>query len=179
MTCINCRKAELAEAKADMPAEVKGEQVLVPETQALVCPECDYKTVRGQYMQEFMRKAADVYRHKHDLLTSTQIRERRENLGHSQEQFSNYLGVGIASIKRWELGQVQDRAMDKLIRMCTDTADAEHNLRQVQRLLAPTSGFYLGTSSSHPWGRGSQESTNRWQLVRTPEKQGKRQVSAC
>ena len=49
-----------------------------------------------------------------------EIRARRMQLGMSQTQFGEYLGTGPASVKRWELGQVQDKAMDELIRLKTD-----------------------------------------------------------
>ncbi|PIR15264.1 MAG: hypothetical protein COV48_15340, partial [Elusimicrobia bacterium CG11_big_fil_rev_8_21_14_0_20_64_6] len=45
----------------------------------------------------------------------------------SQEEFSHYLGVGIASVKRWELGKVQDPAYDELIRLKTNYAYAQKN----------------------------------------------------
>ena len=88
-------------------------------------------------MAEYMRLAADVYRRKHSLLTSEDIRERRERVNMAQEEFARYLGVGSASVKRWEVGQVQDRAMDNLIRVYTDIAEALHNCKKVSQLVAP------------------------------------------
>jgi hypothetical protein len=50
----------------------------------------------------------------------------------SQQRFSEYLGAGVASVKRWELGQIQDRAMDELIRLKTDVEAARENLRSLE-----------------------------------------------
>jgi putative zinc finger/helix-turn-helix YgiT family protein len=158
MTCIKCRKAELIEQPADLTAEVKGETVLVPQFPALVCSECGYKTIRGHEMQEYMRAACDVYRRKHSLLTSTEIRDRRERLNQSQEEFARHLDVGIASIKRWELGQVQDRAMDRLIRISTDPVDAFHNFKKVEQLVSPTQ-FWI-PQGTKTWYEGSEQ---QWQ----------------
>jgi DNA-binding transcriptional regulator YiaG len=49
----------------------------------------------------------------------------------SQRQFASYLGVGVASIKRWELGQIQDEAMNNLMVLKTDLAAARHNLLEI------------------------------------------------
>jgi putative zinc finger/helix-turn-helix YgiT family protein len=161
MNCIKCRKTELVEQRADVPADVKGESVLVKEFPVLVCGECGYKTIRGHQMQEFMRIAADVYRQKHVLLTSVEIRERRERLGHSQEEFANYLEVGIASIKRWELGYVQDRAMDRLIRLSTDLAEAYGNYKRIERMVSPTH-FWVPTGT-RTWC--DDVSINQWEKI--------------
>jgi putative zinc finger/helix-turn-helix YgiT family protein len=53
------------------------------------------------------------------LLTPEEIREGREKLGLTQKQFANLLGVGEATVSRWETGvQIQQRAMDRFLRVC-------------------------------------------------------------
>lgn len=98
---------------------------------ALVCPNCEFKTIPAAKMGEFALRVADAYREKHGLLTSSQIRDRRLDLGMSQQQFAKYLGVGSSSIKRWELGCIQDKAMSDLILLKTDPRIAEANLAEV------------------------------------------------
>jgi transcriptional regulator with XRE-family HTH domain len=61
-----------------------------------------------------MRKIADAYRRDHDLYTSEEIKAIRGKI--TQQQFADALGVGVASVKRWELGLVQDKGNDRLIR---------------------------------------------------------------
>ena len=104
----------MVRAKLLFNAEVKGEAVPVL-FDGWRCP-CGYETVDGADMPSFMREAADVYRRNHDLLTSLELREARQARGMNQNEFADFLGVGSASVKRWEMGQVQDRAMDNLIR---------------------------------------------------------------
>jgi transcriptional regulator with XRE-family HTH domain len=82
-------------------------------------------------MGEFALRLSDAYREAHNLLTSSQIKDRRVDLGMSQQQFAQYLGVGVASIKRWELGQIQDEAMNSLIILKTDLAVAEQNVAEI------------------------------------------------
>jgi DNA-binding XRE family transcriptional regulator len=66
-------------------------------------------------MPEYGRLLADEYRAAHGLLTSVEIRSRRKQLGMSQEEFANHVGVGVASVKRWEMGKIQDERSNKLI----------------------------------------------------------------
>ncbi len=65
-------------------------------------------------MPEYMRKVADAYRRDRKLCTSDEIRSIRGKL--TQQRFADALHVGVASVKRWELGLVQDRGNDRLIR---------------------------------------------------------------
>jgi putative zinc finger/helix-turn-helix YgiT family protein len=135
MTCIKCRKADLRNSKGDFPTEIKGEPVLVSRMPCLECPNCGYRTIPGDKVAEFMRLASDVYRKKNLLLTSEEIRDSRSSLRMNQGAFANYLGgVGVASVKRWEMGKVQDRAMDKLIRLMTDLDEASDNVSKIAAL---------------------------------------------
>ena len=116
MNCPNCHKANLVRRRTRIPGRVKGESVEVVMT-GLVCPRCGYVTVDGKDMAEYMGRVADAYRSRHGLLTGEQIRDRRKSLGMSQAKFAEHLGVGLASIKRWETGRIQDRSSDRLIRL--------------------------------------------------------------
>lgn len=98
---------------------------------ALVCPNCGFKTLPAEKMGEFALRVADAYRQKHGLLTSSQIKDRRLDLGMSQQQFASYVGVGSSSVKRWELGYIQDKAMNDLILLKTDAQRAEANVAEV------------------------------------------------
>src|SRR5207249_4477642 len=95
------------------------------------CSKCGRKSVSGRRMGEFMQKVADAYRVKRGLLTSTEIRRARLRLGLSQTKFAMWLGSGPASVKRWESGEVQTKAVDELIRCKTDTSYVEALFRQI------------------------------------------------
>ena len=133
MICPKCNPGTLNEGYTPLPATVKELAVSV-FVNAFSCDRCDYKTVHGSQMGEFMRLAADEYRKCLGLLTSIQIRTARDRIMMSQEKFAEYLGVGVASVKRWELGQVQDKAMDNLIRLKTDTSAAADNYDRILEL---------------------------------------------
>jgi transcriptional regulator with XRE-family HTH domain len=88
-------------------------------------------------MGEPLRLAADDYRRKHGLLTSEVIRARREALGMSQAVFAEWVGIGVASVKRYELGGVQDAGIDKRIRVHTGITEAKDLLAALKRQLGP------------------------------------------
>ncbi len=112
--CISCTKADLRKAKVQLPGTIRGEDYTV-EMEGLECPNCGYKTVDGKSMAEFGRLVADKYRSAHDLLTSDEIVALRHRFGENQPEFANRVGVGVASIKRWELGKIQDRQSNDLL----------------------------------------------------------------
>jgi putative zinc finger/helix-turn-helix YgiT family protein len=134
MKCFECEKGNLIHRRAQVEGEVRSEQFVV-ESAALVCDRCGYQAMEGADLPEHLRRLADAYRRAHRLLTSEEIRSRRGLLRMTQKVFAAYLGVGEASIKRWELGAVQDESMDRYIRLKTDPEEAELNAQQVAQLM--------------------------------------------
>lgn len=106
--CIECGQADLEPKTVRLQGSVRDETYTV-EMQGLECPSCGYKTIEGAALPEFARLLADRYRAHHDLLTSEEIRALRKRLGMSQEQFARHVGVGLASVKRWEMGKIQEQ----------------------------------------------------------------------
>jgi len=133
--CPECGKCYLEPATTTLTGATHGERFDII-TDALCCPNCGFKTIPTETMGQFALRVADAYRQKHGLLTSSQIKDRRLDLGMSQQQFASYLGVGSSSIKRWELGSIQDKAMNDLILLKTDPRQAEANLAEVQTRLS-------------------------------------------
>jgi putative zinc finger/helix-turn-helix YgiT family protein len=134
MKCFACAKGLLTPSIAAMSGKVRGEAHEV-NTAVLLCNKCGHKSVEGKNMPGFMRDLADAYRSNHGLLTSHEIKLRRERIGMSQKAFAEYLRVGEASVKRWELGQIQDEAMNELILLKTDIHRAQLNSTEVARRL--------------------------------------------
>ncbi|HLN29763.1 MAG TPA: type II TA system antitoxin MqsA family protein [Gemmataceae bacterium] len=60
-----------------------------------------------------------AFRREAQLLAPEEIRQGREKLALTQKQFANLLGVGESTVSRWETGaQIQQRAMDRFVRLC-------------------------------------------------------------
>jgi putative zinc finger/helix-turn-helix YgiT family protein len=132
MTCFECGQNRLSPAPVRIKGTRHGESFII-ELQGLKCGSCGFSTIDSDQSAEFTRLVSDAYRSAHGLLTSVEIRSKRVQLKLNQQEFSTYLGAGSASVKRWESGQIQDRAMDELIRLKTDPAAARRNLRSLER----------------------------------------------
>jgi putative zinc finger/helix-turn-helix YgiT family protein len=114
----------------ELSGERNGESFTV-SVPGLVCSQCGFSTISNKQSGKFTQAISDAYRTAHGLLTSTDLRRLRTELGMSQLEFAEYLGVGAASVKRWECGQIQDKAMDELIRLKTDLKAALRNAHQL------------------------------------------------
>lgn len=82
-------------------------------------------------MKSYFQAAANAYRKKHGLLTGPEIVALRRALGMSQQDAAEFLKVGIASLKRWEGAQIQDEAMDRLLRLSFDRRELLAHLRSL------------------------------------------------
>ena len=136
MVCFECGQGSLVSGDMDLVGERNGESFVV-RMEGLKCDRCGFQTIDSGQSSEFTRLVSDAYRESHGLLTGAEIRARRMQLDMTQQQFAEYLGPGIASVKRWEAGQIQDKAMDELMRLKTDPVAARHNLEELRRLHFP------------------------------------------
>ncbi len=130
MKCFACRKGKLERKTVDLSSTRNGEEFTV-RTDGLSCTHCGFKTISNEQSGEFTRLISDAYRRKHGLLTSDQIRDVRKRLRMTQKEFADYLGVGVASVKRWEIGKIQDQAMNRLILLMTDPVEARKNYQRL------------------------------------------------
>ena len=61
---------------------------------------------------------SNAFRQHLGLLTPEQIRRNRESLSKTQRELAAALGIAEATLSRWETGgQIQQRAMDRLLRL--------------------------------------------------------------
>lgn len=151
--CFQCDDGVLVNRTVDLIGYRNGEEfpVRVP---GVACTQCDMKTIDNAQSGAFTKAVSDAYRNAHGLLTGAEILDRRQRLKMSQAQFADYLNVGIASVKRWESGQIQEASMDCLMRLKTD----EVRDRQIYR---PSSSHweqltlddpnFIWAASEEPW----------------------------
>jgi putative zinc finger/helix-turn-helix YgiT family protein len=84
--------------------------------QHYVCPVCGIEADDLGLAAANQKALSDAYRASARLLTSAQIIEGRGKRRWTQEDLARAANVGIASIKRWETGQIQTKAMDDVLR---------------------------------------------------------------
>jgi putative zinc finger/helix-turn-helix YgiT family protein len=88
------------------------------EIPALTVPQCG-NCQAISIDDEADHQISAAFRREARLLAPEEIRQGRENLALNQTQFANLLGVGEATVSRWETGaQIQQRAMDRFLRVC-------------------------------------------------------------
>ncbi len=117
MKCIRCDNERFVEEPdAVIEQEFRGDLLKV-RAPAMACAKCGWITVGLRQLDTLRRLTADAFRDKHGLLTSVQIKKFRCQLEMSQRDFATFLGVGEASVKRWETWLVQEKSSDQLIRL--------------------------------------------------------------
>jgi len=118
--------------------------------QHYICPVCGIEADDLYFAAVNQKALSDAYRATATLLTGEEIIERRKKLGWTQEDLARAANVGIASIKRWETGQIQTRAMDDVLRralsgetMCADpyTGNRPLSLARIKLVLEQFSGL--------------------------------------
>lgn len=81
-----------------------------------VCPECGISVDDIALAAENQRNISDAFRKASGLLTGDEIVAGRKGLKWTQEKLAKAMNVGVASVKRWETGQIQTKVMDKMLR---------------------------------------------------------------
>lgn len=132
MICFKCEEKDKFKKKSvRVEQDFKGLTFDVV-VDGMVCEKCKAIQFTDEQSNALRRVTVDKYRKKNGLLTSDEVRKYREDIEMSQAQFSEYLGVGVASIKRWETCFVQDKSQDDLIRIKCDPNFAEKNALEVK-----------------------------------------------
>jgi putative zinc finger/helix-turn-helix YgiT family protein len=132
LDCVQCPDGKLVEQVVEISGERNGEKFTV-RVPGIACPKCGFSTIDNKQSTKFTQAVSDAYRSAHGLLTSSDLKSLRQKMEMNQLDFARYLGVGPASLKRWECGQIQDKAMDELIRLKTDPAVALRNAHELNR----------------------------------------------
>lgn len=138
MKCYNCGKGRLTPKTTEIAGEVRGEKFSVL-SEVMVCDRCGFQVLSDEQSAAYTVAISDAYRKQHGLLTSKELKETRDRLGLSLRKFAEFVGVGLASVKRWEAGLIQDEAHDQLIRLRTNLDAARRNVRELEASLGKVS----------------------------------------
>jgi putative zinc finger/helix-turn-helix YgiT family protein len=114
--CVRCDARHPWENKdREIEQIVRGESFTV-HSSVMRCKACGFEVLTDEQVDELATNTADAYRERHHMLTSKEIVECRKLRCMSQREFAQFVGVGEASIKRWEKAMIQDSSSDALIR---------------------------------------------------------------
>lgn len=115
MICLNCFNNSEFEIRQEKEIiAVKGDDIEVT-SDITYCKKCGEKVWNNDLDNMTLLKAYEIYKKKHNLLTSSEIKAIREKYELSQVTFSKVLGFGEKTIARYENGSIQDPAQNNLI----------------------------------------------------------------
>lgn len=121
----------MTEKRASLKFPVNGEEVTVPESPHLSCPECREVVLRFDEARKLRHRALGIYQQKYGLLSAEEIRSIRERFGLTQGELARLLRLGTNTISRWEAARnVQTASMDILLRMIRDLPGSLEYLRR-------------------------------------------------
>ncbi len=127
--CGHCRQCAVQPAAFPYTAAVDHDgrtyTVTIPELKAPRCQNC------GEIVLDSAanRQISDALRQQLRLLTPEQIRQNRDALRLTQRQLASHLGIAEATLSRWETGgQIQQRALDRLLRLYFASASVRQSL---------------------------------------------------
>ena len=128
--CTSCGTS-MKEARGRLRLPINGEEIAVPSASHQKCPRCGEIVLRFEEAKRLHEDAVEIYRRKHDLLSSRDIRALRERFDLNQAGLARLLRLGTNTVSRWESGRnVQTEAMDMLLRLLRDLPGSIAYLRE-------------------------------------------------
>lgn len=115
--CENSTKLELVKGIKDVL--IRNEPITI-EVEHYKCSECGEEFIVPDSKNDPLEDAYRLYRAKHNMLQPEEIRRFRFKYRLTQGELAKLLGLGGASISRYETGKLQDGAHDTLIRLAMD-----------------------------------------------------------
>ena len=114
--CPRCDDMVLAEVTREVRLlRVKGIDVSAPQLVAR-CPTCGDSIADEQMTCANLSEGLNAYRVSQGLLSPAEIRRAYERYGLTQQSFAKLLGLGAATLSRYEHGAVQTKQIDLAIR---------------------------------------------------------------
>ena len=117
-----------------MPLKTVRKKIAFRDTEITVsskvhrCPKCKLEAGTIEQTAQLQQAIAEAYRRKVGLLTGADIRALRKKAHITQDELAERTGAGIASIKRWEAGQIQTKSMDQSLRKAFKDPKPENDL---------------------------------------------------
>lgn len=129
--CVECRAREVFPQATDYSTTVKHDgrtyPVRIADLAIPTCRKCGSQVFTGDIDDRIIA----ALRSQLALLTPEEIQERRHQLGLTQQEMADRLGVAKETICRWETGAlIQSRAMDNLMRLFFESPEARDLLQR-------------------------------------------------
>ena len=146
MRCMECGK-EMQFTTAPMTDIYRGEKITVKGIEHYVC-ECGNDEMTATEATKLAHALASQYAKAHELLSPSDIKDLRSDLGLTQHEFESLLGVSKPTASRWENGASQQSiTANNLMKLIRDV---------------PAVRTYLGLSSGE---MASRLNTSRFSVI--------------
>lgn len=127
--CQNCNDfVDFTVKKVNKTIQVKDETLDV-EVYECYCVECGNRIFVYEYEKKNDIIVYDAYKKRVGLLTSSEIKEIRRKRNMTQIELARFVGIGDKDITRYESGSVQNKCIDKLLRLVQDDDSYEEMVR--------------------------------------------------
>ena len=117
---------------------VRGEAIVIDATVA-VCPHCGEDIGDTRFDGVTLDRVYDIYRARHNMLSTQQIKDVRARYGMSLREFSRFLGFGEQTYASYENGSLPDELHDRMIKLASTPEGA--------RLLIPLAEHAISAKS--------------------------------
>jgi putative zinc finger/helix-turn-helix YgiT family protein len=119
--CTNCEKeTEFERVLKTETFSVRGEPITV-DVEYVRCEECGDTVLNPDVNPDPFELAYRAFRQKHQLLQPQEISNWRKAHGLTQVEFAGLLGIGIATLNRYENGALQNTSHEKLLRLAMES----------------------------------------------------------
>lgn len=121
--CSNCEKeTELQLLTKEEIVKVRDEPIKV-KVQYWKCTECGDEVLDPSLNEDPFYLAYKEYRRRHGLLKPEEMRDWRKAHNLTQGELAKLIGVGTATISRYENGSLQDQSHEKLLRLIMEPSN--------------------------------------------------------
>lgn len=135
LSCPVCDNTDnLALIKEEREITVRNEPFTV-QVEYYKCPECGGEFLVPDSERDPFEEAYRLYRAKHKMLQPEEIRNFRHEYYLTQTELANLLGLGGATISRYETGKLQDETHDTLLRLAM-------NPKNIRDLVVNSAGIF-------------------------------------
>ena len=134
--CPNCEKVSPLEIIRKVEEfNIRGEMIVV-EVEYYHCQECGEDFENSKTTIDPYTTAYREYRIKKGMLQPEEIRKLRNQRGLTQKEFSDLLGIGIATLNRYENGGLQSEAHDRNMRLSIEPRNFINLISNSQGILS-------------------------------------------
>ncbi|MDN5332728.1 MAG: hypothetical protein PWP45_1953 [Tepidanaerobacteraceae bacterium] len=95
-----------------------------------ICSVCKEELFDEDLDEENIKRAYNLYRERHGILSPEEIKSIRERYGLSQRAFAKLLNIGEASIARYETGALPEKSLSNMIMLLKDPQNMQKLLEK-------------------------------------------------